>query len=157
MEKSKLKRTIIDVSLGLACFICVFAVLKSCTSKQQDPAIQRLQGINDSLYQIIDINNIKTDSLFMKIDSLQIHQDTIIQQQQITNEIALRGLAAQGFSISVAFVRDNSAVVQEIIRSLPSFSNPPNTPRHPRPTAAQVTKILQPHHQVKRLISSIWL
>ena len=87
MEKSKLKRTIIDVSLGLACFICVFAVLKSCTSKQQDPAIQRLQGINDSLYQIIDINNIKTDSLFMKIDSLQIHQDTIIQQQQITNEI----------------------------------------------------------------------
>jgi hypothetical protein len=35
----------------------------------------------------IETNNSKTDSLFLKIDSLQIHQDTIIQQQQITNEI----------------------------------------------------------------------
>ena len=88
MEKSKLKSKIIDMLfLGFACFVSVFAVLKACTSKQQDPAIQRLQDINDSLYQIIDVNNIKTDSLFLKIDSLQIHQDTIIQQQQITNEI----------------------------------------------------------------------
>ena len=40
---------------------------KSCNEKT-DPAIQRLQDINDSLYQIIDVNNIKTDSLFLKID-----------------------------------------------------------------------------------------
>jgi thiamine monophosphate kinase len=43
--------------------------------------------VNDSLYQIIQVNNAKTDSLFAKIDSLQVGQDTIIQQQQITNEI----------------------------------------------------------------------
>ena len=87
MEKSKLKRTIIDVSLGLVCFICVFYLIKSNKHQISNPAVDRLHSINDSLYQVIESNNIKTDSLFAKIDSLQIHQDTIIQQQQITNEI----------------------------------------------------------------------
>ena len=61
--------------------------LKTCNERVTNPAIKRLQDINDSLYQIIETNNEKTDSLFLKIDSLQIHQDTIIERQQITNEI----------------------------------------------------------------------
>jgi len=61
--------------------------LKTCNDPVTNPAIKRLQDINDSLYQIIETNNEKTDSLFLKIDSLQIHQDTIIERQQITNEI----------------------------------------------------------------------
>lgn len=54
--------------------------------KPHNPAVDRLQTINDSLYQVIESNNAKTDSLFAKIDSLNVHQDTIIQHQQIKNE-----------------------------------------------------------------------
>jgi galactose-1-phosphate uridylyltransferase len=86
MEKNKLRNTVLIAAVAAVVIIMIITGVKSC-NENKDPAILRLQGINDSLYQIIDINNIKTDSLFMKIDSLQIHQDTIIQQQQITNEI----------------------------------------------------------------------
>ena len=82
------KRTklIIAVAVVIVALAIVFSV-RSCNNPVTNPAIQRLQDINDSLYQIIETNNAKTDSLFLKIDSLQIHQDTIIQRQQITNEI----------------------------------------------------------------------
>jgi hypothetical protein len=82
------KRTklIIAVAVVIVALAIVFSV-RTCNKPVTNPAIQRLQDINDSLYQIIETNNEKTDSLFLKIDSLQIHQDTIIQRQQITNEI----------------------------------------------------------------------
>ena len=86
MEKNKLKRTIIDVSLGLICFICVFYLIKSNKNQISNPAVDRLYSINDSLYEVIQSNNIKTDSLFAKIDSLNVKGDTIIQQQEITNQ-----------------------------------------------------------------------
>ena len=78
------------LGIGLAVTIITLAVIfsvRTCNKPVTNPAIQRLQDINDSLYKIIETNNEKTDSLFLKIDSLQIHQDTIIQRQQITNEI----------------------------------------------------------------------
>ena len=82
------KRTKLLIGLGvvIAALVIVFSV-RSCNKPVTNPAIKRLQDINDSLYQIIETNNAKTDSLFLKIDSLQIHQDTIIERQQITNEI----------------------------------------------------------------------
>jgi len=86
MEKDNLRNTVLIAAVAVVLLIMIITSVKSC-NENTNPAIQRLQGINDSLYQIIDANNIKTDSLFLKIDSLQIHQDTIIQQQQITNEI----------------------------------------------------------------------
>jgi len=86
MEKDNLRSIVLYAAVITVVGIMIIVGFKSCNEKT-DPAIQRLQNINDSLYQIIDVNNIKTDSLFMKIDSLQINQDTIIQQQQITNEI----------------------------------------------------------------------
>ena len=86
MEKDNLRSIVLYAAVITVVGIMIIVGFKSCNEKT-DPAIQRLQDINDSLYQIIDVNNIKTDSLFLKIDSLQIHQDTIIQQQQITNEI----------------------------------------------------------------------
>lgn len=79
-------KLIIAVAVVIVALAIVFSV-RSCNKPVTNPAIQRLQDINDSLYQIIETNNAKTDSLFLKIDSLQIHQDTIIQRQQITNEI----------------------------------------------------------------------
>jgi galactose-1-phosphate uridylyltransferase len=66
--------------------IIIIVGVRSC-NQISNPALDRLNSINDSLYDVIESNNIMTDSLFMKIDSLNIHQDTIIQQQQITNEI----------------------------------------------------------------------
>ena len=82
-EKTKL-------GIGLGITIVTLAVIfsvRTCNRPVTNPAVKRLQDVNDSLYQIIQENNSKTDSLFAKIDSLQVHQDTIIQQQQITNEI----------------------------------------------------------------------
>jgi len=78
------------LAIGLGCAILALAVIfsvRTCNRPVTNPAIKRLQDVNDSLYQIIQVNNSKTDSLFAKIDSLQVGQDTIIQQQQITNEI----------------------------------------------------------------------
>ena len=82
-KKTKL---VIAVAVVIIALAIVFSV-RSCNKPVTNPAIKRLQDINDSLYQIIETNNAKTDSLFLKIDSLQIHQDTIIERQQITNEI----------------------------------------------------------------------
>ena len=82
-KKTKL---IIVVAVAILALAIVFSV-RSCNKPVTNPAVKRLQDINDSLYQIIETNNAKTDSLFLKIDSLQIHQDTIIERQQITNEI----------------------------------------------------------------------
>jgi hypothetical protein len=82
------KRTKLLIGLGvvIVTLVVIFSV-RSCNKPVTNPAIKRLQDINDSLYQIIEINNAKTDSLFLKIDSLQVEQDTIITKQQITNEI----------------------------------------------------------------------
>ncbi len=82
------KRTKLLIGLGvvIAALVVIFSV-RSCNKPVTNPAIKRLQDINDSLYQIIETNNAKTDSLFLKIDSLKIEQDTIITKQQITNEI----------------------------------------------------------------------
>ena len=81
---------ITKLGIGLGITILALAVIfsvRTCNRPVTNPAVKRLQDVNDSLYKIIQENNSKTDSLFAKIDSLQVHQDTIIQQQQITNEI----------------------------------------------------------------------
>lgn len=82
------KKTKLGIGLGITILaLAVIFSVRTCNRPVTNPAIKRLQDVNDSLYQIIQVNNSKTDSLFAKIDSLQVHQDTIIQQQQITNEI----------------------------------------------------------------------
>jgi galactose-1-phosphate uridylyltransferase len=82
------KRTKLLIGLGIAILaLAIVFTVRTCNKPVTNPAIKRLQEVNDSLYQIIEVNNAKTDSLFIKIDSLNMHQDTIIQQQQITNEI----------------------------------------------------------------------
>lgn len=75
--------------VGMAVVIVTFAVIfsvRTCNRPVTNPAIKRLQDVNDSLYKIIEANNAKTDSLFLKIDSLNVKGDTIIQQQEITNQ-----------------------------------------------------------------------
>jgi hypothetical protein len=87
MGQKELRRIVIIFSVATIVAVMIITGLKTCNEPVTNPAIKRLQDINDSLYQIIETNNEKTDSLFLKIDSLQIHQDTIIERQQITNEI----------------------------------------------------------------------
>jgi predicted PurR-regulated permease PerM len=86
MEENKLRSTVLIAAVAAVVLIMIIVGVRSCKEKE-DPAIDRLRSINDSLYDVIQQNNEKTDSLFIKIDSLNIHQDTIIQNQQITNEI----------------------------------------------------------------------
>ena len=85
MGKKELIRAAIAVAIITAIGITMILSFKGC-SKPKNPAVERLESINDSLYHVIESNNLKTDSLFAKIDSLNIHQDTIIQHQQIKNE-----------------------------------------------------------------------
>ena len=81
-KKTKL---LVGMSVVILTMAVIFSV-RSCKRPVTNPAVKRLQDVNDSLYQIIQTNNEKTDSLFAKIDSLNVHQDTIIQHQEIKNE-----------------------------------------------------------------------
>jgi len=75
--------------IGMVALILTLAVIfsvRTCNRPVTNPAVKRLQDVNDSLYKIIEANNVKTDSLFLKIDSLNVKGDTIIQQQEITNQ-----------------------------------------------------------------------
>jgi hypothetical protein len=87
MGQNKLRNTVLVAAALTIVLIMIITGVKTCNDPVINPAIKRLQEVNDSLYQIIETNNAKTDSLFSKIDSLQIQQDTIITKQQITNEI----------------------------------------------------------------------
>lgn len=87
MGQKELSRLVLYLSAITIAGIMIIVGFKTCNKPVTNPAIKRLQDINDSLYQIIETNNAKTDSLFLKIDSLKIEQDTIITKQQITNEI----------------------------------------------------------------------
>lgn len=59
---------------------------KSCNNTNDDPAKTRLEEINDSLFKVIERNNLKIDSLGFKIDSLNIVSDTLIYNQKVINE-----------------------------------------------------------------------
>lgn len=83
MEKNT--KLIIGLSVAIVTLAAIFSI-RTCNRPVTNPAIEKLQSINDSLYKVIEQNNAIADSLFDKIDSLDVHQDTIIQQQQITNE-----------------------------------------------------------------------
>ena len=85
MEKNELRRIVLYLTIITIVGVCIITLFKGCGNKP-NPAIQRLENINDSLYQVIQLNNSKTDSLFLKIDSLNVKGDTIIQQQEITNQ-----------------------------------------------------------------------
>jgi hypothetical protein len=50
-----------------------------------NPAVDRLHEINDSLYHVIEENNRIANDLYEKLDSITIISDTIIERQEITN------------------------------------------------------------------------
>lgn len=86
MEKSAVK-SLVSYLIGiLVAGILIILLFKSCNSNEIDPAKSRLEAINDSLFKIIEKNNLKIDSLGFKLDSLNIVSDTLIYNQKVINE-----------------------------------------------------------------------
>lgn len=86
MEKSAVKEIILYLIGALVSGVLIILLFKSCNNTELDPAKKRLEEINDSLFKIIDRNNLKIDSLGFKIDSLNIVSDTLIYNQKVINE-----------------------------------------------------------------------
>lgn len=86
MEKARINPMLI-YGLGiLATGVIIILLFKGCNRPQPNPAVDRLNTINDSLYRILEINTAKADCLYARIDSLTMQRDTIIQRQEITNK-----------------------------------------------------------------------
>lgn len=75
----------VPIVLTLTSVVVITMAIKSC-HPTIDPAKDRLEQINDSLMKEVIGNSRKIDSLYNKIDSLNIVADTIINKQSIVNE-----------------------------------------------------------------------
>jgi hypothetical protein len=117
MGQNELRRIVLYLSAITIAGVMIITGFKTCNKPVTNPAIKRLQDINDSLYQIIETNNAKTDSLFLKIDSLQVEQDTIITKQQITNEIYRN----ETYNILSASATDNDVKFRSTIKKSDSL------------------------------------
>ena len=71
---------IIILALGLV------GLYKMYSKPEVDPARERLEQMNDSLFHQLEINSGKIDGLHLKIDSLNILSDTLLNKQTIVNE-----------------------------------------------------------------------
>jgi hypothetical protein len=85
MEKNELTNPIIYVGAMLIIGVVFILLFKGCDSTPQ-PAVDRLQTINDSLYRAIEKNNEIANNLYARIDSITLLSDTIISRQEITNK-----------------------------------------------------------------------
>jgi hypothetical protein len=85
MEKSKIGKIV--MLLGIAALpltaIIVIAIQKKST---ENPAVTRLETLNDSLLKVIDKNTKASNDLYLKIDSLNFRSDTIIERQYTVNK-----------------------------------------------------------------------
>jgi len=84
MEKSVIK--VIQALSAILLFVAIAVTVKTCKREDSDPLQDRLEEINDSLMQEVMENSIKIDSLYLKIDSLDLLSDTIINKQSVVNE-----------------------------------------------------------------------
>ena len=86
MEKSTIGK--IATFLGIAALpLGAIFVVKSCKKKPaENPAVTRLETINDSLFKVIDKNTKAANELYLKLDSLNFRSDTIIERQYTVNK-----------------------------------------------------------------------
>lgn len=75
----------VPIVLTLTSVITIVMAIKSC-HPSVDPVNNRLEEINDSLMKQVVQNSKKIDSLYNRIDSLNLVADTIINKQSIVNE-----------------------------------------------------------------------
>ena len=77
------------VGIGLVGTILLLTIIfsiRACKKPVSNPAVDRLNQMNDSLYDVIEKNNRIANDLYEKLDSITIISDTIIQRQEITNK-----------------------------------------------------------------------
>ena len=86
MEKSTIGKIV--TFLGIAALpLGAIVVVKSCQKKpDENPAVTRLETINDSLLKVIDKNTKAANELYLKIDSLNLKSDTIIENRYTVNK-----------------------------------------------------------------------
>ncbi len=86
MEKKK-TRLVIYSSAVVLTLIAVAVTVKTCNKKPtENPAVSRLETINDSLLKVIDDNKKASNELYLKIDSLNLKSDTIIENRYTVNK-----------------------------------------------------------------------
>jgi hypothetical protein len=86
MEKKK-TRLIIYSSSIILCLITIALTVKTCKKKpSENPAVTRLETLNDSLIKVIGTNTKAANDLYLKIDSLNFRTDTIIERQYTVNK-----------------------------------------------------------------------
>jgi hypothetical protein len=85
MEKSVTVK-VIQVISAVLLLVAIITTISTCNRDRKDPIKDRLEEINDSLMQEVMENSIKIDSLYLKIDSLDLLSDTIINKQSVVNE-----------------------------------------------------------------------
>jgi hypothetical protein len=84
MEKTKL---VIYSGLAVLALAATIVTVKTCNKKPiENPAVSRLETINDSLLKVIDKNTKAANELYLKIDSLNFKSDTIIENQYTVNK-----------------------------------------------------------------------
>jgi hypothetical protein len=86
MEKKK-TRLIIYSSAAVLALAAIAVTVKTCNKKPtENPAVSRLETINDSLLKVIDKNTKAANELYLKIDSLNFKSDTIIENRYTVNK-----------------------------------------------------------------------
>ena len=84
MEKTKL---VIYSGLAVLVLAAIIVTVKTCNKKPtENPAVSRLETINDSLLKVIDKNTKAANDLYLKIDSLNMRSDTIIENRYTVNK-----------------------------------------------------------------------
>lgn len=75
------------VSTILIAGAVIILSFKGCKKKPvENPAVSRLETINDSLLKVIDKNTKAANELYLKIDSLNLKSDTIIENRYTVNK-----------------------------------------------------------------------
>lgn len=86
MEKSTIGKIVTFLGIAALPLGAIF-VVKSCQNKPaENPAVTRLETINDSLFKVIDKNTKAANELYLKLDSLNFRSDTIIERQYTVNK-----------------------------------------------------------------------
>jgi hypothetical protein len=86
MVKRGKKNSILWVVGIIALLLGVLWLYRISNKTEVDPARDRLEKMNDSLFHQLEVNSGKIDGLYIKIDSLDILSDTLLNKQTIVNE-----------------------------------------------------------------------
>jgi len=112
MEKNELRRIVLYLTIITIVGVCVITLFKGCGNKP-NPAIQRLENINDSLYQVIQLNNSKTDSLY-QLEKLKVGYYSKITGIQADSYETLQAIYANKQAIEKAVDAEKDDEIKQL-------------------------------------------